>query len=126
MSDTEDIAQKLVVMFAYNVEKKNFNEEIANPMIDCFRQYEKIIKRIRKVAKLENLCLHPPSAWAYPKPKAVQILCKNNHHTCHHYISGWNINVISTQEAIGYIGTSLTPGSYPKCRLEKDLSELED
>lgn len=126
MSDTEDIAQKLVVMFAYNVEKKNFNEEIANPMIDCFRQYEKIIKRIRKVAKLENLCLHPPSAWAYPKPKAVQILCKNNHHTCHHYISGWNINVISTQEAIGYIGTSLQPGSYPKCRLEKELSELED
>lgn len=126
MSDTEDIAQKLVVMFAYNVEKKNFNEEIANPMIDCFRQYEKIIKRIRKVAKLENLCLHPPSAWAYPKPKAVQILCKNNHHTCHHYISGWNINVISIQEAIGYIGTSLQPGSYPKCRLEKELSELED
>jgi len=126
MPDTEDIAQKLIVMFAYNVEKKNFNEEIANPMIDCFRQYEKVIKRIRKVAKLENLCLHPPSAWAYPKPKAVQILCKDNHHTCLHYISGWNINVISTQEAIGYIGTSLKPGSYPKCRLEKDLSELED
>ena len=112
-------------MFAYNVEKKNFDQEIANPMIDCFRQYEKVIKRIRKIAKIENLCIHPPSAWAYPKPKAAQVLCKNNHHTCPHYVSGWNISVVSTQEAIGYIGTNLKPGSYPKCRLEKDLEDIE-
>jgi hypothetical protein len=126
MNDSEDIVQRLITMFAYNVEKKNFDAEIADPMIDCFRQYEKIIKRMRKIAKLENLCLHPPSAWAYPKPKAVQILCKNNHHTCLHYISGWNINVITAQEAIGYIGTNLKPGSYPKCRLEQQLGELNE
>jgi hypothetical protein len=126
IDDSEDIVQRLITMFAYNVEKKNFDAEIADPMIDCFRQYEKIIKRMRKIAKLENLCLHPPSAWAYPKPKAVQILCKNNHHTCLHYISGWNINVITAQEAIGYIGTNLKPGSYPKCKLEQQLSDLND
>lgn len=126
LDDSEDIAQRLITMFAYNVEKKNFDAEIADPMIDCFRQYEKIIKRMRKIAKLENLCLHPPSAWAYPKPKAVQILCKNSHHTCVHYISGWNINVITAQEAIGYIGTSLKPGSYPKCKLEQQLTDLKD
>ena len=120
----DDIVQKLIVMFAYNVEKKNFDEEIANPMISCFRQYEKVIKRTRKIAQIENQCLHPPSAWAYPKPKASQVLCKNNHHTCPHYVSGWNISVISTQEAIGYIGTNLRPGSYPKCRLEKDLEDI--
>lgn len=126
LDDSEDIVQRLITMFAYNVEKKNFDAEIADPMIDCFRQYEKIIKRMRKIAKLENLCLHPPSAWAYPKPKAVQILCKNSHHTCVHYISGWNINVITAQEAIGYIGTNLKPGSYPKCRLEQQLTDLKD
>ncbi len=126
LDESDDIVQRLITMFAYNVEKKNFDAEIADPMIDCFRQYEKIIKRMRKVAKLENLCLHPPSAWAYPKPKAVQILCKNNHHTCLHYISGWNINVITAQEAIGYIGTSLRPGSYPKCKLEQQLGELDE
>lgn len=125
IDESEDIVQKLITMFAYNVEKKNFDQEIANPMIDCFRQYEKVIKRIRKIAKIENLCLHPPSAWAYPKPKAAQVLCKNNHHTCPHYVSGWNISVVSTQEAIGYIGTNLKPGSYPKCRLEKDLDDIE-
>ena len=122
IDESDDIVQKLITMFAYNVEKKNFDQEIANPMIDCFRQYEKVIKRIRKIA---NLCIHPPSAWAYPKPKAAQVLCKNNHHTCPHYVSGWNISVVSTQEAIGYIGTNLKPGSYPKCRLEKDLEDIE-
>ncbi len=126
MNDSEDIVQRLITMFAYNVEKKNFDADIADPMIDCFRQYEKIIRRMRKIAKLENLCPHPPSAWAYPKPKAVQILCKNNHHTCLHYIAGWNINVITAQEAIGYIGTSLKPGSYPKCKLEQQLGDLKD
>ena len=126
LTDSDDIVQRLITMFAYNVEKKNFDAELADPMIDCFRQYEKIIKRMRKIAKLENLCLHPPSAWAYPKPKAVQILCKNSHHTCLHYVSGWNINVITAQEAIGYIGTSLKPGSYPKCRLEQQLAELDE
>ncbi|MBP7281352.1 MAG: hypothetical protein KBA66_07245 [Leptospiraceae bacterium] len=125
IDESDDIVQKLITMFAYNVEKKNFDQEIANPMIDCFRQYEKVIKRIRKIAKIENLCIHPPSAWAYPKPKAAQVLCKNNHHTCPHYVSGWNISVVSTQEAIGYIGTNLKPGSYPKCRLEKDLEDIE-
>ncbi|HRG46502.1 MAG TPA: hypothetical protein PLX69_11115 [Leptospiraceae bacterium] len=126
LTDSDDIVQRLITMFAYNVEKKNFDAELADPMIDCFRQYEKIIKRMRKIARLENLCMHPPSAWAYPKPKAVQILCKNSHHTCLHYVSGWNINVITAQEAIGYIGTSLRPGSYPKCRLEQQLAELDE
>lgn len=126
LGDSEDIVQKLITMLAYNVERKNFDAELADPMIDCFRQYEKIIRRMRKIAKLENLCLHPPSAWAYPKPKAVQILCKNNHIGCLHYISGWNINVITAQEAIGYIGTNLKPGSYPKCKLEQQLSDKDE
>ena len=88
-------------------------------------EHEQILtEKNNKIAQIENQCLHPPSAWAYPKPKASQVLCKNNHHTCPHYVSGWNISVISTQEAIGYIGTNLRPGSYPKCRLEKDLEDI--
>ncbi|HMV44370.1 MAG TPA: hypothetical protein PKD50_17685, partial [Leptospiraceae bacterium] len=126
LADSDDIIQKLIIMLAYNVERKYFDPELADPMIDCFRQYEKIVKRMRKIAKLENLCLHPPSAWAYPKPKAVQILCKNNHIGCLHYISGWNINVIVAQEAVGYIGTNLKPGSYPKCRLEQQLDDKDE
>ncbi len=121
----DNIAEKLLVMFTYNVEKKIFDKEIANPMIERFKEYEQIVKRTRKIAELENKCVHPPSAWAYPKPKATQILCKNKVVECPHYSSGWDINVVSAQEAIGFIGTALRPGNYPKCSLEKGLEEFK-
>jgi hypothetical protein len=121
----ENIAEKLLVMFTYNVEKKIFDKEIAYPMIDRFKEYEQIVKRTKKIAELENKCIHPPSAWAYPKPKATQILCKNKVTECPHYTTGWDINVVSAQEAIGFIGTALKPGNYPKCSLEKGLEEFK-
>jgi hypothetical protein len=121
----DNIAERLLVMFTYNVEKKIFDKDIANPMIDRFKEYEQIVKRTRKIAELENKCVHPPSAWAYPKPKATQILCKNKVTECPHYTRGWDINVVSSQEAVGFIGTALKPGSYPKCNLEKGLDEYK-
>lgn len=126
LSGAENIAEKLLIMFTYNVEKKFFNQELANPMIARFKEYEKIVKRTRKIAELENRCIKPPSAWAYPKPKATQILCKNKEYTCPHYVAGWDINVVSSQESVGYVGTSLRPGSYPKCKLEKELGEVAE
>ncbi|MBK6608264.1 MAG: hypothetical protein IPG24_22980 [Leptospiraceae bacterium] len=60
LTDSDDIVQRLITMFAYNVEKKNFDAELADPMIDCFRQYEKIIKRMRKIAKIRK-SLHASS-----------------------------------------------------------------
>ncbi len=126
ISGADNVAEKLVVMFCYNVERGIFNQEIANPMIDRFKEYEQIVKRTRKIAELENKCTYPPSAWAYPKPKATQILCKNKVIECPHYIGGWDINVVTAQEAVGYVGTALKPGSYPKCKLEKELGELKE
>jgi hypothetical protein len=122
----ENIAEKLLVMFTYNIEKGAFDKSIANPMIDRFKEYEKIVKRTRKIAELENKCVHPPSAWAYPKPKATQILCKNKVSECPHYTTGWDINVVQSQEAVGFIGTALKPGNYPKCALEKGLEEFKE
>lgn len=126
ISGADNIAEKLLIMFCYNVEKRIFDQGIANPMIDRFKEYDKIVKRTRKIAELENRCIHLPSAWAYPKPKATQILCKNKLTECPNYISGWDINVITAQEAVGYVGTALKPGSYPKCKLEKELGELKE
>lgn len=126
ISGADSVAEKLLVMFCYNVEKKIFDKAIANPMIDRFKEYEKIVARTRKIAELENRCIHLPSAWAYPKPKATQILCKNKLIECPNYISGWDINVVTAQEAVGYVGTALKPGSYPKCKLEKELGDLKE
>ncbi|HMV42976.1 MAG TPA: hypothetical protein PK079_21450 [Leptospiraceae bacterium] len=125
ISGGDNVAEKLLVMFCYNVEKGIFDKGISNPMIERFREYEKIVARTRKIAELENRCIHIPSAWAYPKPKATQILCKNKVLECPNYVSGWDINVVTAQEAVGYVGTALKPGAYPKCKLEKELTELK-
>ena len=41
------------------------------------------------------------------KTKTTQILCKNKVFECPNYISGWDINVVTAQEAVGYVGTAL-------------------
>ncbi|HMV77978.1 MAG TPA: hypothetical protein PL048_18990 [Leptospiraceae bacterium] len=120
---TEDISEKIVMSFAYNTEKGMFKKDPAEQVLLVFKQYEVQIRKIRRVAQLENECLNPPSAWAYPKPEPTQILCKNKVFQCKHCVSGWDISIFSEQNAYGYIGTRLTPGSYPKCRLEEKLDK---
>lgn len=121
--DKEHISEKLLVMFTYNTEKGYFKKEIADLMIKQFKMFDTVIKRIRVISEIENKCRFPPSAWAYPKPKAAQILCKDRKYECPLIVSGWDINVIQSQDAFGYIGTSLRAGSYPKCALEEELQE---
>ncbi len=122
----EDIVEQLLVMFTYNTEKGIFLKELAYPLIARFKEFKSTVARIRKVAELENRCINPPSAWAYPKPKATQILCKNKIYTCKHFVGGWDISIVNPQTALGYLGLPLNPGSYPKCKLEKELSDNGD
>ncbi|MCP5501699.1 MAG: hypothetical protein H7A25_17485 [Leptospiraceae bacterium] len=123
--DNENTSKTILTMFAYNLEKKIFKEEIAEPFIKKFKTYEAIIDRMRAIAKIEKQCQYPPAAWAYPKPQATQVLCKNNVESCPFYERGWDLKIVSQQEAYGYVGTPLKPGNYPKCRLEKRLKELK-
>ena len=124
MVDNENMSEKLLVMFTYNVERGFFQKDIANPLISRFKEYDTVLKKIRQIAAVENKCKYPPSAWAYPKPKATQVLCKDRVFGCPLYVSGWDIKVIAAQEALGYIGTSLEPGTYPKCKLEEELNKI--
>ncbi|MEM7181814.1 MAG: hypothetical protein AAF518_12935, partial [Spirochaetota bacterium] len=122
--ENKDKAEALITMFSYNLEKEIFDRSIAEPMIVKFRKYEKIIKKIKRIAQIEKKCKFPPSAWAYPKPNATQILCQYKVANCPYLTRGWDINVVSPQEALGYIGTPLMPDSYPKCKLEKELDRI--
>jgi len=122
----EDIVEQLLIMFTYNTEKGIFLKELAYPIIARFKEFKSTVSRIRKIAELENRCVNPPSAWAYPKPKATQILCKNKVYGCKYFVGGWDISIVNPQTALGYLGVPLNPGSYPKCKLEKELSEGYD
>lgn len=119
--DKDHVSEKLLVMFTYNSEKGLFRKDMADPMISRFQEFDQVVKKIRVVAEIENKCKFPPSAWAYPKPKAAQILCKNKNYACPLIVNGWDLKIITTQDPFGFIGTALNVGTYPKCSLEEEL-----
>ncbi|PJZ66850.1 hypothetical protein CH371_01765 [Leptospira wolffii] len=124
--DKEYVMEELVYFLAYNTTRGYFNEVLANPLVNLFKQFEENVKRMRKLAEVEMQCLHPPAAWAYPKPKASQVLCKNKVWDCPNIVQGWDIHVISSQDAFGWVGSSLNADHYPKCRLEEELDLLPE
>jgi hypothetical protein len=116
----------LILSFAYNTEKGYFSKQIGDIMIDSFKQYDGVIKKVRKIAEIENMCLFKDSAWAYPRTEPAQILCKNKEYKCKYVETGWDICIVSEKEAMGYVGMKLLPGIYPKCALESKLDVLYD
>ncbi len=124
--DKEYVMEELVYFLAYNTARGYFNSVLANPLVNLFKQFEENVKRMRKLAEVEMQCLHPPAAWAYPKPKASQVLCKNKVWDCPNIVQGWDIHVISSQEAFGWVGSSLEADHYPKCKLEEELSSIPE
>jgi len=123
-SDRDHFAEELIYMLAYNMSLGYFHRDLVLPILNRFRQFETNVKRMMQIAELEQACIHPPSAWAYPKPNAAQILCRNRVFECPRLEQGWTINIIGTQEAYGWIGTVLKEGQYPKCTLEEGLVEI--
>lgn len=117
----EHFAEELVYNVAYNAARGYFHKELINPLIKRFRAYEETARKVMRVAEIEQHCLFPPSAWAYPKPRASQILCKNHIMDCPKIVMGWDIHVVSTQDALGWIGAPLKAGEYSKCSLEDEL-----
>ncbi|WP_061247852.1 hypothetical protein [Leptospira alstonii] len=123
-SDKDYVMEELVYYIAYNTSKKYFDELLANPLVSTFKEFEVNVKRLRKIAEVEMKCVYPPSAWAYPKPKSSQVLCKNKVWGCPNIVMGWDIHVITAQEAFGWVGTSLPIDNYPKCKLEEELDAI--
>ncbi|TGM08942.1 hypothetical protein EHQ76_03060 [Leptospira barantonii] len=123
-SDKDYVMEELVYYIAYNTSKKYFDELLANPLVSIFKDFEVNVKRLRKIAEVEMKCVYPPSAWAYPKPKSSQVLCKNKVWGCPNIVMGWDIHVITAQEAFGWVGTSLPIDNYPKCKLEEELDDI--
>ncbi|MCG6166351.1 hypothetical protein LFX25_00605 [Leptospira sp. FAT2] len=123
-ADKDYVMEELVYYIAYNTSKKYFDELLANPLVSIFKEFEVNVKRMRKIAEVEMKCVYPPSAWAYPKPKSSQVLCKNKVWGCPNIVMGWDIHVITAQEAFGWVGTSLPIDNYPKCKLEEELDSI--
>ena len=115
-------ARRILERLAYNCARGFYAQEVLDPILKVFREYETSVRHMMHVASVERMCIYPPSAWAYPKPNAAQILCRNHVQGCPNMVSGWDIHIVSVQEAFGWIGVALQPGNYQKCHLEDHLT----
>ena len=116
--------QPLIEKLAYNAARGYFSRELVLPIVKKFEEYEKSARFMMKIAEIEKKCIKPPSAWAYPKPKAAQILCRNREYDCPNILMGRDIHVVTDHEAYGWVGLNLSEGKYPKCTLEEELLKL--
>jgi len=123
ISDSEYFAEEMVYRVSYNAGKGTFHDDLIRPIVKKFQEFEMEARKMRRLAEIENQCIHPPSAWAYPKPRAAQILCQRHIMDCPKMIQGWDIHVINTQQAFGWLGTDLAAGEYSKCDLENLLQK---
>ena len=121
-SKSDYLAEELVYMLAYNAGRGYFQEEIIEPILIRYREYEEHSRSMMKIAFLESKCPFKNSAWAYPKPRPGQVLCRERHFDCPRLISGWDVTIVSPENSFGRIGTKLEAGNYPKCALEDELS----
>lgn len=126
LGEDEHSAEEISFRSAYSAQKGLFHLAMVEPILKIFKEYELEIRAMMKVAEQEQKCLHLPSAWAYPKPRATQMICRFNKRDCPLAKPGWDLTVISPAEAYGWIGTALEPGQYMKCQLEDDLKGIFD
>lgn len=123
--DPKEFTEQAVYMIAYNAGKQVFDPDIAGVLVRAFQQFRAKANRIQKIAAIENECLHPPSALAYPRPlDASQIMCKNRVTSCELCVPSWGIHIVAAMNAFGWLGELVQPGEYPKCALGERLKSL--
>lgn len=124
LGNDEHAAEEISYRSAYNAKKGHFSLKVVDPILRIFKEYELEIRCMMKVAELEQRCLYLPSAWAYPKPRATQMICRLHKTECPKLKPGWDLTVVSPAEAYGWIGMTLEPGRYLKCELEDELKGI--
>ncbi|MFN3603436.1 MAG: hypothetical protein ACK4UJ_01865 [Leptonema sp. (in: bacteria)] len=121
IEDREYLFEEISFRVAYTAKLGYFNYELLKPILNKFKELELEMRNLILIADVEKKCLYPPSAWAYPKPRATQIICREHRVYCPYIKLGWDLYVTKEQEPYGWIGTSLKIGNYVKCRLEDEL-----
>ena len=124
-NDPAAFAEEAIYLIAYLSGRGYFDEALSDRIIQVFQSYRAKAMRVRKIAGVEASCVHPPSAWAYPRPyNAAQILCQKRVYDCPHLVPNWSMHVVSAADVYGWLGAVLDPGEYPKCDLGRDLKSL--
>lgn len=122
--DRVGAVQGLIQQMAYNSAKGYFSKRLVHGVADRFTEFESDVRYLEAIADVERKCLHGNNAWAYPKPRASQVLCSKNMLACPYLQNGWDFHLVSPQNAYGRIGQHLPAATYHKCSLEDDLPAI--
>lgn len=124
LEQSDHLIEEVSFRVAYNARKGFFNFNIVQPVLNVFREYELEYRALMMIADVEGRCPYKNSAWAYPKPRATQVVCRHRVTDCPHIQKGWDLHIVSPQESFGWIGASLEAGRYQKCDLEEGLQKI--
>ncbi len=103
-------------------EKGNFPYGLMRFFKLFYSKYAEVFEYGQEIGKIENACVHKLYALAYPKPKATQILCRDNLRECPNRIHSQRINIVtSVDEENNRFGSELKKGWYDKCSLSSTL-----
>ena len=113
-----------LVMYQIGVhtEKGYFPRQLVKILETYFRKYAVFFEYGKQIGALQNQCIHKKFALAYPKPKATQILCKNNSVPCKLRLYGQPLMVVSAEgDTWARLGEQIRPGWHDKCNLSVKL-----
>ncbi len=126
IEDREHLFEEISFRVAYTSKRGYFDYQLLKPVLNKFKNLELEMRNLMLIAAIEKKCLYPPSAWAYPKPRSTQIICRNQVVHCPYVKLGWDLFVVKDVEPYGWIGTRLKEGRYFKCKLEDLLPVKKD
>lgn len=121
-SESESATGSVLYQLGLLTEKGNFPYGLMKFFKIFYSKYTEIFEYGQNIGAIENSCVHKRYALAYPKPKATQVLCKDNLKDCPKRIHSQRINVVKNQtEENNRYGTELKKGWYDKCSLTSEL-----
>jgi len=111
---------EIIYKISFVAEKGNFPNSLINMFSEFFHKYTPIFNYGKKIASVENMCVHENLAYAYPKPKSTQLLCINNNIPCEHRLSSQPLKIVSDTNIHNDLKT-LKSGWYYKCLFSDQL-----
>ncbi len=114
--------QEILYLLAYQASMGFFPRPLVFIFERHFEKYAKIFAYADTIAKLEKSCKYQILALAYPKPRSVQVICRDQNPPCPLRISTSPLNIIQNlNKSVTRTGKVLKPGWYFKCKLSDEL-----
>jgi len=117
----DDYLQNALFQLSLLTEKNYFPNNLLRIFEMHYKKYSEIFNYGKIIGATESLCIYKNLAFAYPKPKATQLLCINSSLSCEYRIPSQPLKVVQDTKYKYQIYPILQPGWYYKCKFSSNL-----